>query len=273
MNDLLLQIKSPILAYADDIKIYSKIATIDDAIRLQHNLDIMVDWCERSKLKLNIAKCCVVAYSRSSAVCNFSYKINGNRLEYKSEMKDLGVLFDSSLTYKSHIMNVCSDAFKALGFVMRVSKYFKDISLIKSLYFSYVLSKIEYAALIWHPIYACEAIALDRVHRRFLKFLSFKIDGVYPERGISQEELLLRHNIRSLNTRRDDMTGKIVCKLIKNQIDCPFLLHRMSFLIPRMHSRYEAMFMIPFARTNIMKRTPVYIMSRVGNRFLDNVFD
>ena len=152
---------------------------------------------------------------------------------------------------------------------MRMSKYFSSIPLLKSLYSAYVLSKLEYGSLIWSPIYACDCLSLDRVHRRFLKFISFKADGIYPDRGTPQIELLQRHGMDSLSDRRDSLHAKFVYKLVHDGIDCPFLLERLGFAVPRGNARYTSRFVMPFARTNIMKRAPTYTLCGVGNRRLD----
>lgn len=269
LNDLLLKFNCPILAYADDIKIYSEITSVEDSSLLQDNLDVLVRWCEDSKLKLNIDKCCVVIYTRSSTICNASYHMNGTYLNVVAEVKDLGVLFDSTLTFKAHVSEVCSAALRSLGFVMRVSRYFNDTRVLKSLYFSFVLSKIEYASLIWYPLYASDSIPLDRIHRRFLKYLTFKTTGDYPERGMAQDVLLAEHSMMSLRDRRDTICTKFVSKLVDNTIDCPFLLGRMDFLVPRINARHESTFRVPFARTNIMRRVPTYILANMANKHID----
>lgn len=42
-------------------------------------------------------------------------------------------------------------------------------------------------------------LQLDRIHRKFLKILSYKLDVTYAEVGITQLELLERHGIESLS--------------------------------------------------------------------------
>ncbi|KRT86784.1 hypothetical protein AMK59_716 [Oryctes borbonicus] len=58
-----------------------------------------------------------------------------------------------------------------------------------------LVSKLEYAVLI------CECLSLDRIHRRFLKYLSHKIDGIYPERRTPQDGLLIEDFLNISHTR------------------------------------------------------------------------
>lgn len=62
LNDLLLKIDCPILGYADD-KIFSD--GVDEE-NPQRNLTVLFEWSNTNKLKLNIKKCFVVSYSRST---------------------------------------------------------------------------------------------------------------------------------------------------------------------------------------------------------------
>ena len=75
------------------------------------------------------------------------YTINGLSLLKMNKVKDLGMLFDSELSFVEHIENLALSAFKSLGFLMRVSRYFDNPQLIKSLYFVFIVSKLEYYPL------------------------------------------------------------------------------------------------------------------------------
>lgn len=271
INDLLMQIKCPILAYADDIKIYTEISSDADIDNLQHNLDVFVAWCDRYRLQLNVEKCCSVSYTRSSSRNLQTYHIGNNILSSKVEIRDLGVTFDSALTFKSHINTMCSEACRSLGFIVRMSKHFHDVSLIKSLFFAYVLSKLEYTALVWYPLYTCDVLTIERINRRFLKFLSFKIDGIYPDRGTAQEELLSRHDMLSLESRRKFICERFLRRIMENAVDCSYILERMGLWVPRTSSRFCSTFAVPFARTNLLKRAPTYTLCRIGNS-LDDMF-
>jgi Reverse transcriptase (RNA-dependent DNA polymerase) len=45
------------LIYADDLKIFMKIASLEDVERLQSDLHRLSDWCSDSGLMLNVKKC------------------------------------------------------------------------------------------------------------------------------------------------------------------------------------------------------------------------
>jgi hypothetical protein len=53
----------------------------------------------------------------------------------------------------NHIEYVTSAAYKSLGFVLRNRRLFHSAEAIVSLYKAYVRCKLEYAGIVWSPIY------------------------------------------------------------------------------------------------------------------------
>ncbi|KAJ3640833.1 hypothetical protein Zmor_027371 [Zophobas morio] len=272
LNDLFSLLRCSCLAYADDVKIYNNISSIVDTALLQSDLDKIVQYSSENKLFLNTKKCYYVTFTRKLQPIVTSYGIGLESLERKTSIKDLGVIFDSELTFNDHIKCVSSSASKSLGFIMRVSKYFNDIDLLKSLFFSFVMSKLEYASIIWYPIYLCQHMPLDRIHRKFLKYLSYKLDGFYPSRGCDMVILLQRHGLMSLSSRRDGQCANFIVKLINNRIDCASLLSKVEFNVPQFSSRHVVTFYVPSPRTNVLCRSPISVMCKCANKLVSDVF-
>jgi hypothetical protein len=82
-----------------------------------------------------------------------------------------------------------------------------------------------------------------------LKFLSFQLDGVYPIRNYDNNMLLGRFKLKSLYTRRVNAIVSFLYKLVHHEIDCSFLLSKISFHVLRMNSRNITTFYIPSYRT------------------------
>lgn len=272
INDLLNSLTCPALAYADDLKLFSTIESRADMNLLQENLNIISDWCSVSGLMLNVGKCCFMSYTRSMVCRTPSYNIAGECLSNVSSFKDLGVLFDAKLSFANHIEMVRKNANKCLGFILRVSRDFNNVEIMKRLYFAFVSSKLEYASLIWYPIYACHAAVLDRIHRRFLKYLSYRTDGVYPALGTSQTDLLNKHQMSSLFERRRVQSAAFLRKLIRGDVVSEELLARVPFNVPRQAARHAATFRLPIARTNVLQRAPISVMCRNADKLYEDVF-
>ena len=59
VNDIYLFIKnSHFLMFADDLKLYSKITSLQDCEKLQADVNALFEWSLLNRLNLNIGKCC-----------------------------------------------------------------------------------------------------------------------------------------------------------------------------------------------------------------------
>ena len=85
--------------YADDMKIFSKVSSYNDCLFLQKNLDLIVDRCIQNRLTINRDKCVVMTYGLSIELVYFEYKIRNNLLHRPETILDLGVFFDSKLSF------------------------------------------------------------------------------------------------------------------------------------------------------------------------------
>ena len=75
-----------------------------------------------------------------------------------TELRDLGVYFDEKISFNKHIDIIVAKAYSMLGFMKRICYEFTDplrVAL-KSVYFAYVRSHLEYGSVIWHPNYAVQ---------------------------------------------------------------------------------------------------------------------
>ena len=272
INDLFDTLTCPILAYADDIKIFAKIESAADVILLQDNLNRIDDWCNINKLELKISKCMCATYSRRRRAIDGNYMIGSAALSRAEEVTDLGILFDAELSFVPHIRSMCSAASRLLGFIFRIMDGRNDVIAVRHLYYALVVSKLEYGCVVWYPIYTCHQLAIEKLQRRFLKGLSYRLDGVYPDRGCNYEDLLCRHSVPSLMNRRDVISATFLTKLVRSVIECPFLLSRVDFRVPRSASRSTSVFCVPAFRTNIMRKAPLSHMYRNVNKVAEDIF-
>lgn len=260
INDLTSLLNCGNLLFADDLKLYSAVTDVDDCLELQTQIDLVEVWCNQNKLFMNVSKCKVCTYTRKSNPVIFNYSFNSSQLLRCNSTRDLGIYFDNKLTFNEHINLTASAALKILGFILRNCRTFTDINALKTLYFSLVRSKLEYGALIWHPYYNSHTHLLERVQRRFLKFLAFKVDGIYPTRGFDHDLLTSRFGIQSLYHRRLLSSLTFLYKLLHNAIDAPVILSMLNFQIPRQNLRNTQAFYCDIARTNTLVKSPIHVM-------------
>lgn len=191
------------MLFADDCKIYYEITTIQDCLFLQQNLERFTEYCSKFLLELNLEKCNKISFSRISTSIKFDYKLNGATLREVSEIKDLGVLLDSKLKFGSHIEHIYNKALKMLGYLIRTCRDFRNVNAIKTVYYAYVRSHLEYCSQIWNPSQSNHTQLLEKIQRKFTRFLFNK--GLLCS-SITEFHYLpiLQHlNFRSLSSRRD----------------------------------------------------------------------
>lgn len=225
INDIVDIFKSTALLYADDLKIFSNVVSLEDCYKIQKDLMSLENWCNDNRLLLNIEKCKIVSFSRNKSKIIFEYKIQNRLLQRTHSVKDLGVIFDDKLTYVLHCQSVVNASYKMLGFIIRSCKEFKEVGTFKLLFTSLVRSKLEYAAIIWRPYYKTHIDTIERIQRRFLKFLFFKTNGVYPMIGYPHQTLLDLFQCVSFEDRINVASLKFFYKIAHNFIDCPDILY------------------------------------------------
>ena len=129
------------------------------------------------------------------------------------------------------------------------------------------VSKLEYASVVWNPSFKYLTESIEKVQRRFLKYLVFRIDGIYPIRNIPQKLLLSRFSILSLECRRIINLVMFLHSLVNNRLDAPSLLEQVCYWARPRSLRDKSIFYIKKSRTNILKFSPIYMMQMYFDKF------
>jgi len=185
INDMPQSVKSKIYLFADDTKIYTDIKTSQDQTMLQEDLQSLYNWSETWLLKFHPDKCKSVTITRN-ATDERTYHLfdeNGNTVELEKTQgeKDIGVLIDSKLNFRSHIQAQVNKANSIMGLIRRTYSYLDEESF-KLLFKALVRPHIEYAAAVWNPYHKQDVELLENVQRRATRQLSSIRDLSYPER-------------------------------------------------------------------------------------------
>lgn len=268
LNDIVCDLKCGISVYADDAKLCHIIEKESEMVMLQNDVNKFNDWCIANKLDLNAKKCKKITFTRKLSPIITNYYIGGVLLENIIECKDLGVTFDSKLTFVNHIESIVNSCKKTLAFVLRVSKLFQNVKVIRTLYCSLVWSRFDYASLIWSPNYQCHINSIESIHRKFLKFMAWKESGIYPEQGAVLYELCNDFYVLSLAERRNLTAIIFLVKVMRGNVDCPGFLEQLPFRVPVGWSRCQVPFYLPFANSMILINSPLYRACNLVNKLL-----
>ena len=122
--------------YADDLKLYHVVHSPRDTFLLLKDLRVIYSWSAENDLLLNIDKCHVISFTKRA-----DYE---EALSCVELIADLGILFDTHLSFRQHLEYVNSKALKSLYFVMRSTREFTSISAIIHLYKTLVLPNLTF---------------------------------------------------------------------------------------------------------------------------------
>ena len=97
--------------YADDIAIWSSAKSITEASdRVATGVERLSQWSRQSKLCLNFDKCECTFFSTDTHEASFvpAVQVQGRQLKFNPTPRFLGVTYDRTLSFRSHIDNVCN---------------------------------------------------------------------------------------------------------------------------------------------------------------------
>lgn len=222
---------SECLLFADDLKLTLGIETEADAVTLQRDIDAVSIWSQENHLPFNNLKCKIITFTRKSQPIIVNYKLTDAPLERVKEIRDLGLLLDCKLDFHTHINKICKSAHKMLGFVIRTASQFDNTRVAKVLYNAYVRSKLEYGAVIWNPYEEKYVLMIEKIQRKFARWIYKKQYGYYP---YLYPSLFVSGmvDIETLKFRRAMSQVMQYLSIIHNRIDSPQILERVRILVP-----------------------------------------
>lgn len=255
------------LMYADDMKLFYRVKGEEDAALIQEDLNSFYRWLNDHKLTLNVKKCKSITFSKKKHVINFDYKINNEKLIKVEQIRDLGVLFSSDLSFVSHINQITNKAKSLLGFIKRNTRDFHDPYTLKSLYTSLVRSVLEYASVLWTPYYEVHSSKIESIQKQFLEYAFRRQPRNNADPFILppyNERCNLIH-LQSLSTRRQIAQKMFIFDILSSKIDSPELLQTCNFNTSRRRLRRQPLLEIQTCKNNYTHNEPIIRAMRTFN--------
>ena len=134
--------------YADDIKIYVSFPPggdeQPDALNCLHScLEEIVKWSRSNLLKLSDQKTDVVVFGTKHKLPLMRITIGGSTMSSSSQVRNLGVIFGSTLSMTNHISTICRTAYMHLHNISRIRRYLTPEAT-KSLVHAFIMSRLDY---------------------------------------------------------------------------------------------------------------------------------
>ena len=154
--------------FADDVKLYLGVKNQLSFDVIQNTLDRITNWCRVWQLNLSPTKCAVLSIGGTTS--RFAYKIDGVTIPRVNSFKDLGVTIDSSLSFDSHINQMCTKANQRAALILKCFTS-RDPELLIRAFIVFVRPMLEYASSVWSPYKVSFIDKVESVQRRFTKRL------------------------------------------------------------------------------------------------------
>jgi hypothetical protein len=187
--------------FADDVKLYNIYNCEDDILNLQQSVDKLIYWSYVWQLKVNVDKCHILSIrnrnkSKDSRPKQYLYSLDGVPLSNVSFISDLGVTFDSNLSFKLHISTIITKALQRVGVFFRGFNS-RRLDFVRKTFITYIRPMLEYNSTVWNPAQKYLIDKIESVQRRFTKRIVSISNLSYLERlqilGLEPLELRRLH--------------------------------------------------------------------------------
>ena len=134
--DLLRLLQNELVGYADDSTLICRIPHPRDrssvAASLNDDLAVISDWCSRWGMLVNPSKTRGMLISRSRTVEPLfsDLLIDGSVVGMVSELKILGVILDSKLSFEKQVRAIAASASMRVGILRKTMSVFRDVTVV-----------------------------------------------------------------------------------------------------------------------------------------------
>ena len=274
INDLPTVVSSSkCVMYADDVKIYRQITSLTDCDLLQTDLTNICKWSTDWCLTLNAQKCLSFTITLKRAPVLHTYLVNSFPLQRVAEVRDLGIVLDSKLTFSAHITSSITKANRALGQLFRsfqtgLPGQKLDRKALLAAYYANVRSILEYGSVVWSGAARTHLKRLERAQHKFLMWLAARASGTDRSTCLEYHHLLQFFHVSSLEARRTQFDLLYLKSICSGRIDSSFLLASFALHIPRRPSRNIQLFHVPFARVSTVQTGTFTRLAAQANDFI-----
>ena len=170
-------------SFADDTRVKRGIHSTADCHSLQADLTLVYNWASKVNMHFNGEKFeCMRFWPNPSSSPDFTYLgPDGEPIEVKESLKDLGVHLSSDLTFRLHIEKVVSAASKMAGWGLRTFRR-RSLVTMRTIWKSLVQPKLDYCSQFWSPGDQESINRIESVQRHFISAVSFLQEMSYWEK-------------------------------------------------------------------------------------------
>ena len=173
--------------FADDTNIYYESSNLKELeITINKELKWLNQWLSVNRLALNIKKTNYIIFHPKNKLIKetITLTINKKAIDEKKYVKYLGILIDSSLSWKFHIDNVTKKISRSIGVLYKL-RSFVNSSILVNMYYSLIYPHFIYAVQVWGS--ACDLYInkLQVLQKRAVRMITFSDNLDNPTLGLA----------------------------------------------------------------------------------------
>ena len=174
--------------FADGTNLFLSHQNINTLFKIfNEELKKIGDWFKANKLSLNKGKTKYTLFHKKSSKDDLTLKlpalkIADNNIERKTIIKFLGVMLDENIYWEEHIRTDETKLAKNIGLLYSAKPLLKEKSL-KSIYFVYIHSYLNYANIAWASVYRTKLKTIH-IHQKHAVRIVFNEDKLPKSRPL-----------------------------------------------------------------------------------------
>ena len=172
LSDINKDISSVVSSFADDTRVLRSISSRENCCELQTDLNTIYNWQSNNNMLFNEDKFELLRYGRNKHIKQTTAYVGpqNNTINEQTNVKDLGIIMSSNLTFGEHINNVCNKVKQMCGWILRTFQT-RSIKVLRPLWISLVQPHIDYCSQLWAPHKATEIAKLEGLLRTFTSYI------------------------------------------------------------------------------------------------------
>ena len=226
-------------------------------LKTQHYLEEINKWTNNQKMVINTKK-------TKAMIINFTHKyqfgtrmkLEDTNIELVDEMKILGTVISSDLSWNTNTKHIIQKVNKRMIFLKKIQSFGATPEEMVHLWTLYCRSILEQSSVVWSSSLSSEnRTDIERTQKSFAKMILRNNYTTY-------EEALLKLNLQTLEERRKILSLKFAKKCLSND--------KFKDLFPRnettgVETRQKEKYKVPFCHTERMRQSALITMKHQLN--------
>ena len=178
--------------FADDTNIYCSHKNLNDLeLILNQELHAVAEWMKSNRLALSILKTNFVLFhsKRLKPYTSLNLITDGVNIQEVSTVKYLGVTFDSNLTWKNPVNELCLKLSKAVGIFSKL-RYYVNVDILIMLYYSLIYPFLTYGIQVWGLTYPTYLKPVTTLQKQVVRIMTFSDPRSYSKSLLKSLSLL-----------------------------------------------------------------------------------